>query len=386
MDLEKINNEYLQFKKDLQDVKNEKEKIAKQLGIYKNDIIILQASKANAELNNDTSRVNALESALEQKKQELEKIHKELVEKKAKMVEIQVQIEDRVGQVRNNPDLKSHLDAALTKRYTRSIKRINDEKTAAVSKKENFIKLDDLAEKHQSVKKNLIGMTNAQKEIKALNEELNKLKNPAVGGLVSYKDSARAAEITTKLLPIARGKYDKNKDLLTKYAKTQNLDIKEAELLELTGALALNKGNINIKGTIEKQVQGINKQIKGYNKQILNLSNAVSTIDKTAVQRAGVQVENNTVSTPVKTGFFSKLFAKFKDWRNRSSQKALNAAEPVVQQTVAPTTPANVNKKNEFAASLKYDIVKDELAKREKEGIKEGKEQRKQPENDIDRD
>lgn len=386
MDLEKINNEYLQFKKDLQDVKNEKEKIAKQLSIYKNDIIILQASKANAELNNDTSRVNALESALEQKKQELEKIHKELVEKKAKMVEIQVQIEDRVGQVRNNPDLKSHLDAALTKRYTRSIKRINDEKTAAVSKKENFIKLDDLAEKHQSVKKNLIGMTNAQKEIKALNEELNKLKNPAVGGLVSYKDSARAAEITTKLLPIARGKYDKNKDLLTKYAKTQNLDIKEAELLELTGALALNKGNINIKGTIEKQVQGINKQIKGYNKQILNLSNAVSTIDKTAVQRAGVQVENNTVSTPVKTGFFSKLFAKFKDWRNRSSQKALNAAEPVVQQTVAPTTPANVNKKNEFAASLKYDIVKDELAKREKEGIKEGKEQRKQPENDIDRD
>lgn len=386
MDLEKINNEYLQFKKDLQDVKNEKEKIAKQLSIYKNDIIILQASKANAELNNDTSRVNALESALEQKKQELEKIHKELVEKKAKMVEIQVQIEDRVGQVRNNPDLKSHLDAALTKRYTRSIKRINDEKTAAVSKKENFIKLDDLAEKHQSVKKNLIGMTNAQKEIKALNEELNKLKNPAVGGLVSYKDPARAAEITTKLLPIARGKYDKNKDLLTKYAKTQNLDIKEAELLELTGALALNKGNINIKGTIEKQVQGINKQIKGYNKQILNLSNAVSTIDKTAVQRAGVQVENNTVSTPVKTGFFSKLFAKFKDWRNRSSQKALNAAEPVVQQTVAPATPANVNKKNEFAASLKYDIVKDELAKREKEGIKAGKEQRKQPENDIDRD
>lgn len=385
MDLEKLNNEYLQFKKDLETVKNEKDTISKQISKAKNELAIFKAIKDNAEIDGDLVKVQKYEAAIETKKKDIEAIHKQLVEKKAKMVEIQVQIEDRVGQVRNNPELKSHLDAALTKRYTRSIKKINDEKTAAVSKKENFIKLDYLAEKHQSVKKNLIGMTNAQKEIKALNEELNNLKNPAIGGLVSYKDPARATEIMTKCLPMARGKYDKNKDLLIKYAKTQNLDIKDAELLELTGALALNKGNINIKGTIEKQVQGINKQIKGYNKQILNLSNAVSAIDKTAVQRAGVQVENNTVSTPVKTGFFSKLFAKFKDWRNRSSQKALNAAEPATQQTVAPATPVNNNKKNEFAASLKYDIVKDEFDKREKDGIKAGKDQRKQNDIDLDR-
>lgn len=384
MDLEKINNEYVQFKSDLATLKNEKDSISKQVNKAKNELTVLKATRDIAIIDGDDAKAKTYEAAIEQKKKDIEKISKDLTEKTAKVIEVQRKIDEKIEEVKKDPAMKKHLDEALVKRYTRTIKKVNDEKNAVVEKKERFIKLNDLAEKHPSVKKNLIGMTNAQKEIKALKDELKKLANPPINGLVTYTDPARATDIMTKFLPIANAKYDKNKDLLTKYAKTQSIELTDNDLQELTGALANNKGNIDIKGTIERQVKGYNRQIKGYNKQILNLSNAVGAIDKTAVQKTGVQIDNNDVNTtPAKTGFFGKLFAKFRNWRNKSNQKSLPEAgtqpTPVAQNTTA-------KKKNEFAASMKYDIVKEEFAKMEKEGIKAGKQQSKDSDKDLDRD
>ena len=386
MDLKSINDEYLQFKKDLETIKKEKDAISKQVSKIKNELIILEATKSNAVLDGDKAKEQQYEAAIKTKKEELDKISKQLVEKKVKLVEVQVKIEERIEQVRNNPELKEHLDEALVKRYSRSIKKVNEEKNEAINKRDNFVRLNDLAEKHPSVKKNLIGMTNAQKEIKALKEELSKLANPPINGLVTYTDPARANDIMTKFLPIANAKYNKNKDLLTKYAKTQRLDIKDQELLELTQALTLNKGHIDIKGTVEKQVRNINKEVKGYNKQLLNLSNAINSIDKTSIQKtqAQAQAQANKNITPVKTGFFSRLVAKFKNWRNKNEQKSLPQAVPTNQP--APVVNNTAKKKSEFAASMKYDIVKEEFDKMEKDNIKAGKQQRKQAQPDLDRD
>ena len=385
MDLEKINNDYVQFKKDLATLKNEKDAIGKQVNKAKNELTVLKATRDIAVIDGDDAKAKTYEAAIEQKKKDIEKIAKDLAGKTAKVIEVQRKIDEKIAEVKKDPAMKKHLDEALVKRYTRTIKKVNDEKNAVVEKKERFVKLSDLAEKHPSVKKNLIGMTNAQKEIKALKDELKKLANPPINGLVTYTDPARATEIMTKFLPIANAKYDKNKDILTKYAKTQNIELNDNDLSELTGALANNKGNIDIKGTIERQVKGYNRQIKGYNKQILNLSNAAQAIDKTAIQKTGIQIDNNDVNTiPAKTGFFGKLFAKFKNWRNKASQKSLPETGTQTTTTTAQTNTAK--KKNEFAASMKYDIVKDEFEKMEKEGIKSGKQQRKEPDQDLDRD
>lgn len=424
MDLEKINSEYLQFKTELENAKSEKEAIAKLITRAKNDLTIYEASKSNAELDGDTAKAANFEKIIEARKEDLKKIEKKLIEKKVKMVEIQSQIDERVEQVKNNPELKDHLNEALVKKYSRKIKKIKEEKNVLGNKKETFLKIAELAENHESVKKNLIGMTNARKEIKALEAELKAISNPPIQGLVSYTNPARANEIMTKFLPIARGKYDKNKDLLIKYAKSKNVDVQESDLQELTSALAQNKGNINIKGTIERQVKGLNKQIKSYSVQILNFSDAINKIEKvdekqnegtkTVEESASAQHTKTTpVVTPVKEGFFRRLFTRFKEWRIRANQKALGFGEyekqplmPTTSEPIsspAPVTPNPVTntrteKKNEFKTSLKYDIVKeyakevvdDEFEKTKQAGIeagiKAGRKQKSEPETEKDRD
>ena len=417
MDLEKINSEYVQFKKELENVKKEKDTISKQVARTKNDLTILKATRDNAELDGNQSKMETYEKAIEQKKRILETIGKELTEKTAKLIEIQRKIDDRIEEIQNDPEMKEHLDRILAKRYARQIKAIKEEKNLIVEKKERFIKIDDLAKKHDSVKKKLIGMTNAQKEIKALTKELDSLTIKSPNGGVTYTDPLRANEIETKLLPIAKGKYSKNKDLFVNYAKSQNISINEKDLLELTGVLAQNKGNINIEGTIERQINGFSKQIKARSVQILNYSDAISKINKNYEKQEGPQVQNDsqnamhpktpTTDVPAKTSFFRGLFTRFKEWRIRRNQKALGFGEYDVNKTEEPknelvsqptVNTTSAKKENEFSRSLKYDILKDydeQYLKKEfdktkqagiEAGIKAGRKQKTQSDVDRDRD
>lgn len=424
MDLEKINNEYLQFKSNLETLKKEKETLGKQVQKAKNDLLILQASKANAEIDDDKIKAQLAQDAIDVKKDDIKRLEKELVEKKAKMVEVQMSIEERVAEVKNNPELKGHMNEVLSKKYARKIKAIKEEKNEIGSKKERYIKIGELATNHETAKKNIIGMTNAQKEIKALQAELDSLANLPVGGVVTYKDPVRANDIMTKFLPIANGKYNKNKDLFMKVAKSHNIDVQESDLQDLTGVLAENKGNINIQGTVDRQVKGFNKQIKSYSVQIMNFTDKINEISKSnekaaneATQETQQQANDNDTfhrvnpddipfATPVKTGFFSRLFEKFRAWRDRSNQRALDIGTDIdkpddTATPVAPAAPAQPQlplndkdkKKNDFAQSLKYDIVKDNInetytkveTKAREDGIKAGRKAVK-PEADIDRD
>ena len=376
MDLEKINNEYLKLKKDLEAAKSEVKNLENQKETIKNNITILEAEKSNAKIAGDTALVQKKETEIQTAKKYLENVLKEIEEKTKKWEGIKEKIDDKIKQLMENPEMKKHLDEVLAKKYSRKIEKQKKERDALKDKALKFTKLNELAEKHPSVKKNLIGMANARKQEAALIEELK------------TADDAKKTEINDVLIPQLITKYFTNKDLLADYLEKQNIKFEDSDFMQLANRFAENKGNINIKGTIDKEVKALEKQIRSLDKQIENHTNALNAIDKDAVQRAGVQQpQSNVADAQSKKGFFSRLADKFRAWKNKRNQKSLPTAEPV---DATNSTTQNNNKKdkkgkNEFSKSLKYEIVQEQLAKMEKDGIKAGKQQRKQDKADKER-
>ena len=366
MDLEKINNQYVKLKAKLDLAKKDVEKIKETLVLKASDLKILEAERIKAKIAKDTVKEKALSTDIEILKKDIKKIKDEAEEKEEEWKEIQEMIDKRIEEIKENPELKKHLDEVLVKKYDRKMKKVEAEKKVVTDKKERLKGLKELAEKHPSVRKNLIGMTNAVKEINKLKAELASLKQPVAGGLFKYTNQARADEITKVLLPIAKSKYEKNRTLLNDYAKTQNIKIDANDLKELTENMSHNKGKIDISGTIDKQIKVLEKKIKGYDKSIADYKGAIGYYDNSIVNNVQKQSYQNT--QPAKQGWFGKIVNKFKDWNNKRKQKAL----PVVQQVTTPK-----KEKNEFASSLKYDIVKDEVARMERDGLKNAKAQRK---------
>ena len=360
MDLKQINDEYIQLKKDLEIAKKEKDNLNKQKEITTNNITMCQAAKKIAELNNNKADVQLQESYITKYKKDLEKTKADVESKQKEWEGIQQKINGKIEELKKNPEMKKHLDEVLAKKYDRQLKKDEAEKGRLEG-------LKDLVGKHKTVKNNLIGMTNARKEIAKLNIELKKITNPAIGGLVTYTDPAKADDILKNLLPAAKEKYNKNMKMLKDYAKTQNVELVDNEIESLVGSLTRNKGNIRIEETI-------NKAIKGKEKHIANYRNALNGIDKQTLENIGVKAEHINTQEPQKQGFFKSLFARFKSWRNRNT-KALPEGREIGDTN---TTVSDKKKKSEFADSLKYDIVREEVAKMEKEGIMNGKQQRKQ--------
>lgn len=369
MDLEKINNQYVRLKAKLESTKKDVEKLKEDLELKTSDLQILEASKTKARINKDIAREQAIATNIANIKKDIKKIKDEAEVKAEEWKEIQEKIDKRIEEIKENPELKKHLDEVLVKKYDRKMRKIEAEKKIATDKRERLNGLNELAEKHPSVRKNLIGMTNAIKEINTLNAELTSLKQPIAGGLFRYTDQARADEITKKLIPIAKSKYEKNMTLLTDYAKTQKIKIDTNDLKELTENMSHNKGKIDISGTIGKQVKLLDKKIKGFDKSIANYKGAIGNFDNSIVKNVQKQSIQNT--QPAKQSWFGKIVNRFKDWNNRRKQRALPEGEQAVDSK------KDKKEKNEFVSSLKYDIVKDEVARMERDGLKEAKAQRK---------
>ena len=357
MDLEIINKEYVMLKKELETAKKETELLKNEVAKKSNEKKVFQATADIAKIDGDKAKEQTYLAAVKSVNDELKKLKKQAEDKQKKWEAVQNRVNEKIEEIKKEPGLKKHLDEVMAKKYDRELKRKKQTK-------EQLTGLAELAEKHKTVKNNLIGMTNAKKEINKLNKELDSLKQHVAGNLISYKDPNRANEILNKLIPEAKAKYDKNKDILVKYAKTQKVNIDDKTLSDITERLSLNKGQINITGTINKEIKGLDKQITDY-------TNALNNIDRESLTNAGVSKE---VATGVKQGFFKRIASKFKNWNEKRKQKSLPEAETTSSESKTK------KEKNEWSTSLKYDIVKDAVSDMEKQGIKDGEQQRKEKE------
>lgn len=303
MDLSKLNKEYLIAKKALEDAKKEIEALDKQYKTVRADGLEHVAARDKAELSGDETTKKTEQKEIDRIEKELERIKEALESKNKDAEEFDEIINDKVDQLKQDPNMKQAMDYALSSRYNRKIVSLQKQKETAVlekAKKESekikandklnrYNALKDLVEQHPALENNLNGILAAKQEIKKLNDELKKLDYK--------KDAARIAEITAKDMPKATDKLDKNKKPLMNYINKNKLNIKYSDIEEMA-----SKG-IGLDNAIkesQKDVDGLDKQVKGYDKQVKKYDKEIDQYN-IAIRNIGYEPKQNGQKTSSRT-------------------------------------------------------------------------------------
>lgn len=383
MDLETLNKEYVQFKSDLEKARKEIESLESKANDLADDKIIWKGKLVEAKRNKDSVAEKQAEGELKRIDTEIKAVQDDTLKKKEEMELIQAKINVRIKEIKENPEMKKHLDEVMSKKYDRKLSKLENEKEEAVEKKDRLTDLKQLVTDHPALGNNLKGILTATKEMKDLQAELDGMKMIVGTGETSaytYKDPARANEIINTLLPQAQAKLTTNKTPLMAYISKNGLNITEQDIDELAekGFAVDGKGNIDLNSTMNKSISSLNRQIKGYDKSIRNHQIALENIDNRSVPvtpRTPDPITPPEPTTSEKPKWY-QFIQRFKNWNERRKQQALPEPEPRTPDP-EPSTPEPSSEKNEFLNSLKYEIVQDVVKQMETDNLKEAKKERK---------
>lgn len=383
MDLETLNKEYVQFKSDLEKARKEIESLESKANDLADDKIIWKGKLVEAKRNKDSVAEKQAEGELKRIDTEIKAVQDDTLKKKEEMELIQAKINVRIKEIKENPEMKKHLDEVMSKKYDRKLSKLENEKEEAVEKKDRLTDLKQLVTDHPALGNNLKGILTATKEMKDLQAELDGMKMIVGTGKTSaytYKDPARANEIINTLLPQAQAKLATNKTPLMAYISKNGLNITEQDIDELAekGFAVDGKGNIDLNSTMNKSISSLNRQIKGYDKSIRNHQIALENIDNRSVPvtpRTPDPITPPEPTTSEKPKWY-QFIQRFKNWNERRKQQALPEPEPRTPDP-EPSTPEPSSEKNEFLNSLKYEIVQDVVKQMETDNLKEAKKERK---------
>ena len=370
MDLETLNKEYVQFKSNLEKARKEIESLESKANDLADDKIICQGKLVEAKRNKDSVAEKQAEGELKRIDTEIKAVQDDTLRNKEEMELILAKINVKIKEIKENPEMKKHLDEVMSKKYDRKLSKLSKEKEEAVEKKDRLTDLKQLVTDHPALCNNLKGILTATKEMKDLQAELDGMKMIVGTGKTSaytYLDPARANEIINTLLPQAQAKLATNKPPLIAYISKNGLNITEQDIDELAdkGFAVDSKGNIDLNATMNKSISSLNRQIKGYDKSIRNHQIALENID-------------NSRRTPEPTTpKWYQFIQRFKNWNERRKQQALPEPEPRTPDPDPITPPEPSTEKNEFLNSLKYEIVQDVVKQMETDNLKEAKKERK---------
>ena len=259
MDLERLNNSYKNCKEKLK-VKNETiEKLEKDLQTELDDIQINKAAIILAKRKNDESKIENEEKEIKEQQQKIKEIQSKIEIEKEEMQMFQERIDKIVEEIKEEPEMKEHIEQILAMRYDRGIKKSNKEIKDLQSKIEKAIKKEEEEDKkitsietiekiinsHRIIKNAIQGMLGANNAIKKLNEELAKLD--------IVKDKTRIEEIK-KEIQAENTRLGKNRDTILTFSSKNKLGITK-EILEAimknsifdkkTGKIDINASLIN---------------------------------------------------------------------------------------------------------------------------------------------
>ena len=194
MDLEKLNASYVRAKQNLESKKKNIEKFEEELKKAMDDMKVAEGAKVVAQRKNDTDDIKRADEEIKNIKARIEKIKKEAELEKEELQMFQDKINDVTREIRENPEMKEHLEGVMAKRYTRQIRDINKDKKeqekvkqAEEKKLESYNEVQKLINEHSSMKNHMQGMLGANYAIQKLNDELSKLD--------PIKDKARIDQI-----------------------------------------------------------------------------------------------------------------------------------------------------------------------------------------------
>ena len=373
MDLEVLNNEYQEFSNRLKTENVEVDRIKKEADDLRDDKKIQESLKIQAErLGNNTAKANA-EAEIKRITKEIEKKLVELNKQKSKALVYKNLIEQRKREIREDPQMKAHLDEVSRKTYSRKIKAIEKEKEENLAKKERLTKSKDLLMAHPSLANNVVGMSAAKAKIEKAEGELASLPStvdPATGTVV-YTDPIKAQSLKDEIKD-NKAKYKKNYDsinaYITKHGGELTIDdiVKTSDEMSKTGVVLDKDGKPDVGATFDKSIRKVDRQIRGNNKSIDNYNIALTTVQRGIDDRADAARAAEAADKPK----WWQFIKRFRNWR-----ESRNA--PSLPEGTTPEAPAAGND-NPYLESLKYDIVKRVREDKEKEEIKEAKETRKE--------
>ena len=430
MDLEELNIEYNWLKERLK-LANENVKDLKAKFNRENDAMLIHIGNEAYFRQKAYEEKDKYEEHKESEKSEHDEVIKikkniEIIEKEAKKQEaevkkLQAKINEKIAELRQNPNMKEYMDEVLEKRYARKVKALNKEKDKEIEdskeakkpleeKKNKIYQIQALLAKHPSVANNIKGMANAKLEIAKFKDELYKIKD---------RKSPRAEELR-KLINDQKKKSDKNQDLLEKVlSKTTPRIMVEDVLIQLGNTvIRSNDGSLDIYKMYNKELKETeskiteidrktNKRIKQIDKNIKRNTIALEEVKEANKNKSQTDNKENKVKGIIRNvtktsreekkkqkeeekervkkekeergiGFwnFGKRLSFF--WERRQ-QKKLNP--PQVSNEVEEKD----NEKAEFFKSLRYDVVKDVMNKEQSDRLRSSNQKQKSEKEDKDR-
>lgn len=369
MDLEKLNGEYLKLKQDIEIKKGVIVAYEHRVQDLTLDKIIWTGKKAEARKNSDHDAEKTAQDELNKIDEEIKQLQESVEQEKETIKEFQGKIDAKITEIKENPEMKKHLDTVLKKKYERKLAKVEKEKAELIDKKDKVEQIKQLTTEHPALANNLKGMISAYKTAENLKKELKSLEYSAGNGIIAYTDPTRANEIKTNLLPDAESKMETNKIPFMDYIQKNKLDITEKDVNELVEKGAVNKdGKVDLETTFVKRTSGLNRQIKGLDKSINDYTYAMGGAEK---RQQSPEQQGSAQEQEEKPKWF-QFIKRFKAWRERRNQQELPEGTPKGQAK------KESGSKNEFADSLKYDIMKDVTKQMQQEKLKAAKEVRKE--------
>lgn len=382
MNLEKMNGEYLSLKQTLEKENDKYNEYEEKINTLTDDIILWESTKVSikrdASLTEEEKKTKTQEA--DQKileiREQIKKIKEELIDRKANLEKIKGEIDAKIAEIKENPEMKKHLDTVLKKKYERKLAKVEKEKEELIEKKDKVEQIKQLTTEHPALANNLKGMISAYKTAESLKKELKELESTTENGIVEYKDPERANKIINELLPEAESKMQTNKAPFMDYIQKNKLNIEEKDVNELVEKGIINKnGKVDLENTFVKTTSRLNRQIKGLNKSIEDYTFAIDgkgTIETAKPRRE--QQENREQMNEKKPKWF-QFIKRFRAWRDRRNQPELPEGG---QETPSAERKKTKSSKDEFADSLKYDVIQDITKQMQKEELKEAKETRRE--------
>lgn len=362
--IEELNSKYLKAKEEFEKVGAKSELIEKELAIKESELEIAN-SMLRIELAKkiDKKNIVKIEDNCKALKEDIKKIKSEAEEAKELLSFYKESIDDKINELREDPEVAAYLNSIIEVRNERKAKKLTNKIESTEKKKEIVDSLKTIIKSNPKVFKSLKEIYSQHNKIKLLEAELGDANTTA----------ARKDEIDKVELPKAKNELKKNNGKATLmaligFANNDNKTFSEKDLLNVVDDFVVsNNGDIRLDAT--SKLYDI--QIGKYKRQL-----------EKNMQRVN---PSNEAKLPLKTSFFQKVMSNVKNFINKIKNKfkAKEDVEEQIEDISIPQQSAKVdrNKHSSYINSLKYDIMKDALkaagrdVKKAKNSVKEEKEE-----------
>lgn len=146
MNLAGINSVYLSLKQTLEQEDRNCNQNQKTINTLNDDITELRGQKVSIQRNQNLGeqdkreKIEEVDKKILQKTEEIRQIRRKLLERKQSIKQIKEEIDAKMAEIKENPEMRKHLNTVLKKRYERELPKVKKEKEKLIEEKDQVEK------------------------------------------------------------------------------------------------------------------------------------------------------------------------------------------------------------------------------------------------------